>query len=131
LSGILSLAADRARRAVVGNRTETRPDHDDPGLRSRTYAVPFDRVWRGALEIVASRMGWRLLHEDDLEGVIRVAAKTPVLRFTDDVEIRIGLDADAQTRVDVTSASRVGRIDLGTNARRVRRFLKHLDRAVE
>lgn len=65
---------------------------------------------------------------DDVTGVIRAEARTPVFRFVDDVEIRIGLDADAQTRVDLTSASRVGRWDLGTNARRIRGFLRGLDR---
>lgn len=118
----------RIRRALTGNRAATAPDHEDPSLRGRTYAVPFERVWRAALTIASGRSGWTILDADDLEGHIRIEAKTPVLRFVDDVEIRIGLDADAQTRVDMTSGSRKGKVDLGTNARRIRRFFKHLDR---
>lgn len=121
----------RLYRALTRNEVVTDPDDVDPRLRGRTYAVPFDEVWRRALAIVDDRRGWRLTGSDDLEGVIRVEARTPVFRFTDDVEIRIGLDEDAQTRVHMTSASRVGKLDLGTNARRVHRFFKHLDRAVE
>jgi hypothetical protein len=42
------------------------------------------------------------------------------------VRIRIGLDANGQTRVDVRSASR-SRRDWGSNARRIDRFLRALD----
>lgn len=120
----------RIRRALTDHRAATRPDHDDASLRGRTYAVPFERVWRAALEVASGRSGWAIVDSDDLEGYIRIEAKTPVLRFVDDVEIRIGLDADAQTRVDMTSESRKGKMDFGTNARRIRRFFKHLDRRI-
>ena len=47
------------------------------------------------------------------------------------MEIRIILDHHAMTRVDVTSCSREGRADFGTNARRIGRFLRRLDRILE
>jgi len=84
------------------------------------------------MELAAGGLrGWRVAHRDEVQGVIRVWATTLVLRFVDDVEIRVGLDEDAQTRVDLSSASRKGRWDLGANARRIRRFLKKLDRKLE
>lgn len=122
---------ERIRRAMKGNREETRPDHADPRLRGRTYAIPYDRVWREALRLAVTRRTWEIRRADDREGVIEAAARTPVFRFTDDVEIRIGLDENAQTRVDVRSASRRGSSDLGTNARRIARFFKHLDKRLE
>ena len=115
-------------RALTDNRIETAPDHEDPALRGRTYGVPFERVWRQALALCRDRWMWTILDTDDLDGVIDVEARTPVFRFPDDVRIRITLDEDAQTRVDVCSESRIGFADLGTNARRVRRFFRHLDR---
>ena len=46
--------------------------------------------------------------------------------------IHIRLDQDGQTRVDLRSASRVGnRGDLGTNARRIHKFCKALDRKLD
>ncbi|MGH7254552.1 MAG: DUF1499 domain-containing protein, partial [Nitrospirales bacterium] len=45
--------------------------------------------------------------------------------FKDDVVIRITPVGD-DTRVDVRSVSRVGRSDVGTNAQRIRTFLKRL-----
>jgi len=110
------------------NRAETSPDHPNPRLRGRTLAIPFDRVWKEALLLAAKKQGWTILEADDLAGVIRAEARTLVFRFTDDVEIRIGLDENGQTRVDMTSASRVGKADLGTNARRIGGFLRGLDR---
>ena len=46
-----------------------------------------------------------------------------------DVRIRVGLDANGQTRVDMRSASQYGRHDLGTNATRIAIFMADLDRA--
>lgn len=118
---------ERVRRALTENSVSTRADHPDPRLRGRTYPIPYDRVWREALRLAATRRTWSVERADDREGVIEAVARTPVLRFADDVEIRIGLDENAQTRVDLRSESRKGRGDLGTNARRVGRFLRHLD----
>ncbi len=46
--------------------------------------------------------------------------------FKDDVVIRITPAAGTGSRVDVRSASRVGRSDLGKNAQRIRAFLARL-----
>jgi hypothetical protein len=116
-------------RALTTNVAETSSDTEDPRLRGRTYAVPFEDVWRAALSLVDGGLrGWRVISADDREGVIVAEAKTLVFRFVDDIRLRIVLDPDAQTRVDVRSASRVGRLDFGTNARRIARFCRRLDR---
>jgi len=77
------------------------------------------------------RTGWNVVHADDLKGVIRAEARSLVFRFVDDVEVRISLDEDGQTRVDLTSTSRVGEWDMGANARRIRGFCRALDRKLE
>lgn len=113
-------------------RAATAPEHPDPSLRSRRYAVPFDAVWREALKLAdGGRPGWSLVESDDTAGTIRAEARSLVLRFVDDVEIRVGLDADALTSVDLSSASRVGKWDLGANARRIRAFYRRLERRLE
>jgi len=116
-------------RALTANVAETSADAEDPRLRGRTYAIPFEDVWRTALSLADSGLrGWRVISADDRQGVIVAEAKTLALRFVDDVRIRIVLDPNAQTRVDARSASRVGRLDFGTNARRIARFCRRLDR---
>lgn len=71
---------------------------------------------------------WALITADQHAGQIRAEVQTPVLRFVDDVEIRIVRLTGRRTRVDLTSASRIGKVDFGTNARRVRAFCRALDR---
>ena len=119
---------ERLERALTTNRAETDPRSRDPRLQGRTYAIPFDQVWTACLDLVQRHRGWALLQANDLEGFIRVRCETPVFRFIDDLEIRISLDEHAMTRVDLKSRSRKGRGDLGTNARRIGRLLKNLDR---
>jgi len=74
--------------------------------------------------------GWTLLEAAEDLGVFRAEAKTLIFGFVDDVEFRISLDENAQTRVDMTSESRTGKGDLGMNARRIRKFFRVLDKRV-
>ena len=120
--------ASRSTKARYNYRVETDPGSDDPRLSGRTYAIPFEKVWRTCMKFVEGCVRWRLLQADDLVGFIRVRCTTIVFRFEDDFEIRIGLDEHALTRVDVRAGSRKGGPDLGRNARRVGRFFKKLDR---
>ena len=117
-------------RGLTENEAETDPEHEDPALRGRTYGIPFDTVWRAALRVARDRRGWTVTRRDDLEGRIEIEATTLVFKFVDDVEVDISLDDDAQTRVDARSSSRKGKADLGTNARRLRKFFRDLDREV-
>ena len=58
-------------------------------------------------------------------GRLEAVDRTVRLRLPDDVTVRIRPRADG-TRIDVRSASRIGRHDLGANAARIRRFLEEL-----
>ena len=60
------------------------------------------------------------------EGRIEAIARTPILGFRDDVVVRVRGTADG-ARIDVRSASRYGRHDLGTNAARVRALIDDVD----
>lgn len=123
---------DRLWRGLTENRADTNPAHADPRLRGRTYAIPFDRVWNACLELADGGLPrWWVARSDDQRGVIEARQKTLVFRFIDDVRIFVGLDNNAQTRVDMISRSRKGRGDLGTNARRIHRFLRALDERLD
>ena len=60
------------------------------------------------------------------DGIIEAVARTPILGFRDDVVVRVRATADG-ARIDVRSASRYGRHDLGTNAKRVRYLIDDID----
>jgi hypothetical protein len=125
------LSLSRLRDGLLNNQAETHPEHLDPRLRGRTYAIPFARVWAAALEIASRELpGWTVLEADEDLGVLKAESQAPVLRFVDDVELRMSLDENGQTRVDMTSESRVGSSDLGKNARRIRRFFRILDQKI-
>lgn len=124
--------ADAVVRGLTRNVAFTAPSADDPRLRGRTYAIPFEDVWQASLGLVDGGLrGWEVLEADDREGIIRGLARSFADRFTSAVTVRITLDVDAQTRVDALSAARSGRYDLGHNARRLRRFFRALDAALE
>lgn len=115
-------------RALTTNSAQTRETAEDSRLRGRTYLVPFATVWDEILGMIESHPRWRLIRADEGTGLIHAEARTPVLRFVDDVRFKLKLDQNALTRVDMWSASRVGRGDLGANARRISRFYRELDR---
>ena len=119
-------------RGFTQNRAHTDPASQDRRLRGRTYTIPFDKVWTESVHVAQKRMrGWTVTVADDELGVLEAESATLVWRFVDDVRISVGLDEDGQTRVDVTSASRVGRGDLGRNPRTIAGFLRRLDRALD
>jgi hypothetical protein len=60
------------------------------------------------------------------DGIIEAVARTPILGFRDDVVVRIRSTPDG-ARIDVRSASRYGRHDLGSNAARVRNLIDDID----
>lgn len=107
----------------------TTPAVADPGLRGRTYAIPFEDVWQGTLNLVRGKLrGWSLEHADDEEGLVIAHVRSTWKSLRGVVEIRVVLDANAQTRVDATSATPTAFHDFGANARRLRRFFRALDR---
>lgn len=91
-----------------------------PDVRPLAVAKPPEAAFAAALD-AARHLGWTIVAEEPATGRIEAIATTRLLRFNDDVVIRIRPAASGST-VDVRSASRVGRGDLGANARRIRAF---------
>lgn len=122
------MALDKIRKSLTENTAQTSEQAEDPRLRGRTYLIPFARVWDQIIAIIESRPRWRIVSADEGTGLIHAEAKTLVFRSVGDVRFKVKLDQNALTRVDMWSASRVGKGDLGVNARRIRRFYRRLDR---
>ena len=85
-----------------------------------------EAVWR--VRHTAEDLGWAPILDDPENGRFEFSDATPWFRFIDFVAVRVRAE-DSGTAVDVRSVSQVGAGDLGTNAKRVRRFLDGLGHA--
>jgi uncharacterized protein (DUF1499 family) len=95
-----------------------------PDLAPGRFSAPPDRVFARAVE-VARGLGWEIVAAAPADGRLEATDRTRWFGFRDDVVARVRPDRTG-SRVDVRSVSRVGRSDLGTNARRIRGFLEAL-----
>ena len=95
--------------------------HGYPDLGPRIFARPPGEVFALALA-AAKEMNWEIVAAVPEEGRIEAMATTFWFGFTDDVVVRVAAH-EKGSRLDVRSVSRVGRSDIGVNARRIREFL--------
>ncbi|OGB28302.1 MAG: hypothetical protein A3I16_07875 [Burkholderiales bacterium RIFCSPLOWO2_02_FULL_66_35] len=84
-----------------------------------------DAVYAQALALVNER-GWAVVASDVAEGRIEAVATSRLFGFADEVAVRIS-PAEGGARVDMRSRSRLGKIDRGTNAQRIRAYLGDLN----
>lgn len=97
-----------------------------PDIAPLHARIPPDRAFAVALATARER-GWDIIAAESAAGRIEASDTTSWFGFIDDVVIRIALLPEGGSRVDVRSVSRVGRSDVGTNARRIRAFLSALE----
>lgn len=97
-----------------------------PDIQPQRFNQPAEKVFNAALE-TARAMDWEIRENAPAAGTIEAVATTRLFRFKDDVTVTI-TRSGAQTIVNVRSHSRVGKGDLGTNARRIRTFQQELAR---
>ena len=90
-------------------------------------------AYEEAVKVITKRK-WRVVTErapqaGRRDGQIEAVSRTAIMGFRDDVAVRIRADADGAV-IDVRSASRYGRHDLGANASRIRGLLEDIDDAI-
>ncbi len=116
--------------ALTRNIAETSPSAEEPRLRTRFYALSRETVWTTVQQLAASQPGWTVVHTDAAEGELKAESRTRLLKFVDDVTIRVRPASGQRISVDMHSRSRLGKADFGTNARRIGAFLAALDSAL-
>jgi uncharacterized protein (DUF1499 family) len=129
-----AFSRSRAALEVRGGHVPADPPPASRLLQREAYPqiapLTVDVTPEEAFELVrraAANRGWQIIEAirpGGRVGLGRLEAvdRTFLLRLPDDVTVRIRPRADG-SRVDVRSASRLGRHDLGQNARRIRAFL--------
>ncbi len=123
---VLGAAFTLSRWPVINDvRNGETPEYHD--IQPQYLPAPPEQVYEAALNAVRG-FGWEILEKDPATGRIEAVATTRFLRFKDDISIRIQAAEQGGSRVEMRSRSRVGRGDLGTNARRIRAFQEALQK---
>jgi len=107
-----------------GAETAAKQQSAYPDIKPLELAVPPDTAFTRALD-AAKSSGWEIDATDPASGRIEATAMTPWFGFRDDVVIRV-TPAPSGSRIDVRSLSRVGKGDVGANAKRIRAYLAKL-----
>jgi len=118
--------------ATPTNRAFTSPTPTDPSLKTRYYRPDLGQVSMEAAQVLVSLKtygrAWRLVTRGTTleDGAMILKAEVPVIVFTDDLMVTMAREGTL-TKVDVTSASRIGKGDFGENRRHILQFLHALD----
>lgn len=121
---ILALRADGPNDLERTSEVTELQRHGYPDLAPVTLPIPLDQAFDRALAVAQER-GWQIVTADKSSGRIEATDTTRWFGFKDDVVVRL-TPWGAGTRVDMRSVSRIGRSDIGTNARRIRQYLDGL-----
>jgi len=95
-----------------------------PEIRPLIFRKTSNEVYPIALE-KAKEMNWEIISANPRQGRIEAVDTTFWFGFKDDIVVRLA-EVNDQTRVDVRSKSRVGKSDVGTNARRIQQYQQRL-----
>ena len=117
--GPKSNTAEYAGEEIASQQRKAYPD-----VQPLRLPVPPAQAFDRALA-AARGMGWEIVDAAADQGRIEATATTPWFGFKDDVVVRVRPDASGSV-VDVRSLSRVGKSDLGANAKRIRAYLGRL-----
>ncbi|GGY55212.1 DUF1499 domain-containing protein [Parvularcula lutaonensis] len=98
-----------------------------PDIKPLVMQKPLPEAWEIAMDAV-KKEGLRIVAAEPAEGRIEAYATVPLFGFKDDVVIRLRNAHNVATVVDIRSKSRVGRSDLGFNARRIRSLLAEMEK---
>jgi len=92
-----------------------------PDIQPLLMHAPVAHAFEHVLE-AAREMGWDIVDANPAQGRLEATATTFWFGFKDDVVVRVS-PTETGSRIDVRSLSRVGRSDIGANARRIRAYL--------
>ncbi len=107
------------------NDVKTGDTPEYPEIQPQRFNVAMIRAFDASLA-TAQDLGWEIVHQSREAGEIEAIDTTKIMRFKDDVTITIKSGTGESCSVYVHSRSRVGKGDLGANARRILLFQTEL-----
>lgn len=92
------------------------------------YPVSAERLRSVTMEVIARESGTALVHSARSQD--RYLVRTPLLRFPDTVNLSVIDLGEGRSTLALYSRSQIGRSDLGTNQKRLRRWIDRISRSV-
>ncbi len=109
---------ERLKMYLTNNHVETRDDHPWSELRTREFNGTVELI-HVLTEQAVTQLGWDILLSNQKNKSIHAVATSKLWKYKDDIHITF-ITVDTQhTQVKISSSSRKGRGDLGTNSRHV------------
>ncbi len=96
-----------------------------PELKSMNFHEPPGAVFNRAEAVALAMPGWQNCTKPE-PFVLTCEAVTPKMQYIDDVTIWVAPSGPGVTQLKMRSASRVGKGDLGANAKRIRAYQEAL-----
>jgi hypothetical protein len=117
---------ERLRIYLRTNVAEFSDDPRLPELRARSWSRGPDALFVDVTRAV-EELGWHIEARNDATRELHAVVATALWRFKDDVRIRVDARPDGTSRLYARAQSRVGRGDLGANARHLRELVTALE----
>jgi len=93
-----------------------------PDIRPVLSTMNYEDAMQEAIQTTKD-LGWEFINIDFDLGIIETYDTTSIFGFVDDIIVRVRREGTGSC-IDVRSASRVGKGDLGKNADRIRQFIR-------
>lgn len=124
-SAVLALRKNARNSPVYGGAAVAAQQHEAyPDIKPIILNVPPATAFSAAVAI-AGQDGWKIAAQNADTGHIEATDTTLWFGFKDDVVIRIRPQGQGSL-IDIRSASRIGKSDIGKNAARVREFTRQI-----
>jgi len=94
-------------------------------LKTKVTTLNKQEAFNRALKQARS-LGWVIYHTQPSEGMFEAYDQTAFFGFKDDIVVRVTERPDGSA-LDIRSVSRVGKSDLGANAKRIEQFMAVFD----
>ena len=108
------------------NDITTGESADYPELKPRVYPQAPDRVYEYVIQAARSLPRWSVVRRDPAARTVHVHVTTYLFGFIDDVTARVE-PVEGGSRVVIRSRSRIGKGDLGENARHIAALQRRMD----
>jgi len=115
------------RRLFLVNDVTTGESFEYPDLRAHVYFASVEDAVLAAEKAIASLNRWRLIFHDIPNNVMVAEVEAPIGGFLSEVTVTLSQLGSSHVRAIIRSSSKVGRGDLGENARYIRQIQDAMD----